>query len=137
MSLQQYNSLMSNLLKEKHALAKLRKELEGRKGKICRSCKGFRHLAHNCRNKKEGEKGTVVPQNKFEVLGSRVMQYGVEEKTIRRHEVVVVKCFKCGEKGHRCRECLLWEKKERVVHVALPQKAYQQKGPAHLVKRKA
>jgi len=57
---------MSNLLKEKHTLAKLREELEGRRGKLCRSCKGFRHLAHNCRNKKEGEKGTVVPQNKFE-----------------------------------------------------------------------
>jgi len=98
---------MSNLLKEKYALAKLRKELEGRKGKICRSCKGFGHLAHNCRNKKEGEKGTVVPQNKFEVLGSRVMQCGVEEKMIRRYEVVVAECFKCREKGHKCRECPL------------------------------
>jgi len=35
MSLQQYNSLMSNLLNEKHTLAKLRAELEERKGKIC------------------------------------------------------------------------------------------------------
>jgi len=35
MSLQQYNSLMSNLLNEKHALAKLRAELEERKEKIC------------------------------------------------------------------------------------------------------
>ena len=107
MFLQQYNLLMSNLLKEKCALAKLRKELEGRKGKICRSCKGFGHLAHNCRNKKEGEKRTVVPQNKFEVLGSRVMQCGVEEKMIRRYEMVVVECFKCREKGHKCRECPL------------------------------
>jgi len=41
MSQEQYNSLMSSLLKEKHALAKLREELEGRKGKLCRSCKGF------------------------------------------------------------------------------------------------
>jgi len=38
------------------------------------------------------------------VLSSRVIQYGVEEKTIRRHEVVVVECFKYGEKGHKCRE---------------------------------
>jgi len=111
---------MSNLLKEKHALAKLREELEGRKEKMCRSCKGFRHLACNCRNKKEGEKRTTVPQNKFEVLGSRVMQCEVEERTIRRHEVVVVECFKCGEKRHKCRECPLWEKKERVVHMAKP-----------------
>jgi len=36
---------MSNLLKEKHSLAKLRKELKGRRGKLCFGCKGFRHLA--------------------------------------------------------------------------------------------
>jgi len=75
---------MSNLLKEKHALAKLREELEGRRRKLCRSYKKFRHLARNCRNKKEGEKGTVGPQNKFEALKSRVMQCRVREKTIRR-----------------------------------------------------
>jgi len=57
MSQEQYNSLMSSLLKEKHALAKLREELEGRKRKLCRSCKRFGHLAQNCRNRKEGEKG--------------------------------------------------------------------------------
>ena len=61
----------------------------------------------NCRNKKEGSKGTIIPQNKFEVLRSRVIQYGVEERMIRRHEAVVVECFECGEKGHKCRECLL------------------------------
>ena len=127
---------MSSLLKEKRALAKLRKELEGKKGKMCRSCKGFGHLACNCRNKKEGEKRTVVPQNKFEVLESRVMQCGVEEKIIRKHEVVVVKFFKCGEKGHKCKECSLWKKKERVAHVAKPQKVHQQKGPARPVKGK-
>jgi len=33
MSLQQYNSLISNLLKEKHSLAKLREELKERKGR--------------------------------------------------------------------------------------------------------
>jgi len=94
---------MSNLLKEKRALTKLREKLKGRKGKMCRSCKEFGHLACNCRNTKEGEKRTTVPQNKFEVLGSRVMQYEVEEKMIRRHEVVVVECFKCGAKGHKYR----------------------------------
>jgi len=45
MSQEQYNSLMSNLLNEKYALAKLRAELEGRRGKLCRSYKGFGHLA--------------------------------------------------------------------------------------------
>jgi len=68
MSLQQYNSLMSRMLREKRTLAKLREELEGRRGKLCRCCKGFGHLAQNCRNKRKEEKGTVIPQNKFEVL---------------------------------------------------------------------
>jgi len=64
---------MSTMLKERCALTKLRVELEGRKGKLCRSCKGFGHLARNCRNRKEGEKRVEMPQNKFEVLKSRVM----------------------------------------------------------------
>jgi len=84
---------MSNLLREKYSLAKLREKLEESKGKLCWCCKKFGHLAHNCRNKEEGKKRTIVPQNKFEVLKSRVMQCGVEERMIRRHEIVVVECF--------------------------------------------
>jgi len=108
------------------------------KGKLCRCCKRFRHLAYNCRNKEEGKKGTIVPKNKFEVLRSKVMQCGVEERMIRRHEVVVVECFKCGEKGHKCKECLLWEKtkeerrarrvvEEQAACVARPQKMQQER----------
>jgi len=98
---------MSNLLNEKRALAKLRAELERRKGKLCRDYKKFGHLVRNCRNKRREEKGTVVPKNKFEVLSSRVMQCGVEEKTIRSVRMLGVKCFRCGEEGHKCRECPL------------------------------
>jgi len=125
MSQEQYNTLMSNLLREKRALAKLRVELEGRRGKLCRCCRKFRHLARNCRSKREGEKGTAIPQNKFEILSSRVMQCGVEGKIIRSVRVVV-ECFKCGEKGHKCREYPLWEKK--VKRVARPDggKAHQE-----------
>jgi len=37
-----------------------------------------------------------------------------------------VKCFKCEEEGHKCRECSLWKKK--VKRVAYPDggKAYQE-----------
>jgi len=105
MSLQQYNSLMSNLLKQKHALTSLRAKLEGKKEQECWSCKGFRHLARNCRNKKEKEKRRTTPQNKFEVLSSRVMQCDVKERMIRKQEIVKVECFKCREKGHKYREC--------------------------------
>jgi len=38
----------------------------------------------NCRKQREGEEETIAPQNKFEILRSRVMQYGVEERIIRR-----------------------------------------------------
>jgi len=134
MSLQQYNVLMSNLLKEKHSLTKLREELEERRGKLCFSCKGFRHLAQNCRKQKETEKGVTIPQNKFEVLKSRVMQCRVEKRMIRKVGVVEVECFKCGEKEHKCRECPLWK---RVVHLTKPQKIHQQKEPACSVKGKA
>ena len=50
-------------------------------------------------------------ENKFAVLGSRVMQCGVRE--VRRQEVVKseVKCFGCGKEGHRKWECP--QKKER------------------------
>jgi len=117
MSQEQYNALLSNLLREKCALAKLRVKLEGRKGKLCQSCRGFGHLAQNCRNRKEEKKGAETPQNKFEVLRSRVIQCGVEERVVRSTRIVVIRCFKCGEKGHKCRECPLWERKlKRVAH---------------------
>ena len=134
MSLQQYNALMSNLLKEKHFLAKLREELERKKGKLCFGCKGFGHLAQNCRKQKETEKGVIIPQNKFEVLKSKVMQCGVEERIIKRVGVVEVECFKYGEKGHKCRESPLWARKKKVVHVAKLQKVHQQKELVYSVK---
>jgi len=137
MSLQQYNSLISNLLKEKYSFTKLRKELEGRRRKLCFSCKGFKHLARNCRNKREKEKGTVIPQNKFEVLRSRIIQCRVERRTIRRVGVIEVKCFKYGEKRHKCKEYLLWVRKENAVHRARSQKVQQEEKLAYPVKGKA
>jgi len=138
MSQKQYNSLISSLLREKRALTKLREELEERKGKLYRSCKGFGHLARNCRNRKGGEKEAEMPQNKFEFLKSRVTQCGIEERAVRSMRTVVIKCFKCGEGGHKCRECPLWERK--LKRVARPDrgKAHQGKRrPACPVRKKA
>jgi len=116
MSQEQYNTLLSNLLKEKHTLAKLRVELERRKGKLCRSCKGFGHLAQNCRNEKREKKRMVILQNKFEVLSSKVMQCGVEERVVKSIRTGDLRCFKCGEEGHKCRWCPLWKKEKRMAH---------------------
>jgi len=43
--------------------------------------------------------------NRFKVLKSWVMQYGVKE--VRRQEVVEERpqCFKCGKEGHKKWEC--------------------------------
>ena len=49
----------------------------------------------------------------------------------------MVKCFKCGEKEHKCRECPLQEKRERVACTASLQKAYQhERRPARPIKKK-
>jgi len=82
MSQQQYHDIMSNLLKEKHALASLRAKLEGKQERKCWKYRGFRHQAHHCR-KREEKKGKPTPQNKFEILVSRVMRCRVE---LRRQE---------------------------------------------------
>jgi len=49
---------------------------------------------------KEEGKGAAMSQNKFEILSSRVMQCGVEERTIRNVRAVAVRCFKCREERH-------------------------------------
>jgi len=80
MSLEQYNSILSSMLKQKQFLARLREKLKERKRKLCFSCKKFGHLARNYRNIGREEEGKAIPQNKFEVLSSWVMQYGVEKR---------------------------------------------------------
>jgi len=69
MSLEQYNNLMSDMLNQRHALTKLRAELEGREGKLCRRCGKFRYLAENCMSGRK-QKEKKAAGNKFEVLGN-------------------------------------------------------------------
>ena len=44
-----------------------------------------------------------MPQNKFKVLRSQVIQCGVEERVVRSMRMEAVRCFKCGKKGHKYR----------------------------------
>ena len=48
-----------------------------------------------------------------------------------------VECFKCGEEGHKCRECLLWKQMKKAAHVAAPQKAQQERRLAPPIREKA
>jgi len=72
MSLEVYNQLMSDMLNQRCALAKLRAELEDREGRICRRCGRFGHLTWKYRSEEEQKKEKVVT-NRFEALGSQVM----------------------------------------------------------------
>ena len=118
MSLEVYNQLMSDMLNQKHVLAKLRTELEGREGRLCRCCERFGHFAQMCRSGEEQKKKIVV-ENKFEMLKNQVMQCGM--RVVRRQEVMreVVKCFECGEEGHKKWECLR-KRKERKREKEVP-----------------
>jgi len=125
------------LLKEKYTLASLRAKLEERQERECWKYRGFGHQAQHCRKEKK-EKGELTPQNKFEILASRVMRCEVElRRQEAKHEEWKVECYKCREEGHKCKKCLLWKKKERVVHIARPQKVHQQRELACPVKGKA
>jgi len=103
---------MSDMLNERHTLVKLRVELEGREGRLCRCYGRFGHLTRKCRSEEE-QKKKIVMGNKFEVLGSCIMQCGVRE--VRRQEIVKeeVKCFGCKKKGHKKWECLNIRKRKQ------------------------
>jgi len=63
------------------------------------------------------------------------MQCGIKEKVVRSERMIVIRCFKCKEEGHKCRECPLWKKEYRVVCL-YKGKAHQEKKPAHLIRGK-
>jgi len=60
---------MSNMLNKRHALAKLRVELERREERMCRQCGRFGYLIQKCRNG-EKQKKKMVGGNRFKVLKS-------------------------------------------------------------------
>jgi len=99
---------MSSLLNQKHALAKLRAELEKRREKIYQYCKKLRHLTYNCRKKRKKEKGESISQNKFKVLASKVIRYEIRKEVVRRQEIVEkeeVRCFRYQRRGYYKWKC--------------------------------
>jgi len=65
------------------------------------------------------------------------MQCGVEERVVRSMRMVAIRCFKCGEEGHKCRECPLWEKKPKRVARPDGGKVHQEeRRPAYLIREK-
>jgi len=63
----------------------------------------FRHLVCNYRNKKKVAKRKLVPQNKFEIIVSRVIQCGVKEEVKMRKQKTVkkeVQYFRYWRVGH-------------------------------------
>jgi len=76
-------------------------------------------------------KRKLIPQNKFEVTVSRVMQCSIKEEVkIKRQEIVEeVKCFRCWRVKHykwKCPNTKVERKKRReeeAVYVAKLQKA--------------
>jgi len=66
------------------------------------------------------------------------MQCRVEERAVKSIRMTGVKCFKCGEKGYKCRQCPLWE--EKVKRIVRPKegKAHQgERRPAHPIRGEA
>jgi len=61
------------------------------------------------------------------------MRCGVELRRQKaKQEERRMECYKCGEEGHKCKECSLWEKikrrrveEKKAACVAIPQKAQQ------------
>jgi len=65
----------------------------------------------------------------------------MEERVVRSMRTAAVKCFKCGEEEHKCKECPLWRKKEKKVErVVCPVQGEvhqpEKRKPAHPIKGK-
>jgi len=75
------------MLKKKWALALLRTQLEGRREREYWSCRKFGYLVCNCKTKKkEKKKKKEKPQNRYKILVTRSIQYGVRDKVKIRQQ---------------------------------------------------
>ena len=95
---------------------------------MCRCCGRFGHLAWKCRSG-ERLKQKAVGRNRFKVLKSRVMQCELKEVRRQKVERDMVKCFECGQEGHKKWECP--QKKERRKEEAAPLQEVWEKVKKH------
>jgi len=72
-----------------------------------RKCGWFRHMAHHCRRieiEARREQRGEFSENRWELLRCRMMTCEEERMVVRsarREAQQVVKCWGCGEEGHR------------------------------------
>jgi len=71
-------------------------------------------------------------------LGAGTVWFCLSQCAIPFCTLSVVKCFKCGDKGHKCRECPLWERKVKRVARLKEGKVHQgERRPACPIREKA
>ena len=117
------------MLNQWYTLAKLRAEIEEREERVCWECKKFGHLACDYRDRKGEIKGKPIPQNKYEVIASRIMQCEVREE-VKRQKIKEkkVQYFRYWGMGHYKWECPNIEAKkekrrrEKIVYTVSLQK---------------
>jgi len=79
--------------------------------KRCRRYNWFRHMAHQCRRREievEREQRGELQENRWKPLECRIMRCDEERevaRSIRREAQQTVKCWGCGEAGHRLWTC--------------------------------
>jgi len=82
-----------------------------REDKRCKKCNWFGHMAHQCKReeiKAERRERGGLQENRWKPLECRVMRCDEERKaahSMRREVQQGVKCWECGEVGHRLWTC--------------------------------
>jgi len=77
----------------------------------CRKCGWFGHMAYHCRRAEieaEREQTGGLQENRWKLLECRVMKCDEEReaaRSVRREAQQGVKCWGCGEMGHRLWTC--------------------------------
>ena len=58
--------------------------------KKCFSCKNFKHITYNCRNKKIREKSTQMFSNKFKVLMNKIIEVEIFSRREKKKDRKII-----------------------------------------------